>query len=90
MERSVDGTDARDSVKELHSRAGPVRATGYRYGLRHLGALSIYTKEQSIGFLGLDPESTRLTRISHVQAMGDISNLHVFVCGNSFCATAGA
>jgi hypothetical protein len=47
-------------------------------------------RRQSIGFLGLDPESTKLARISHVQAMGERSNLHVFVYGNSICASTGA
>src|ERR1051325_34434 len=49
-----------------------------------------YSRRQSIVFLAHDPESTRHTRISHVQAMGDISNVHVLGYANRFCATAGA
>jgi len=54
------------------------------------GRTILICRRQSIGFLGLDPEPTRLPRISHVQAMGPIFNLHVFGCGNGFCATAGS
>jgi hypothetical protein len=47
-------------------------------------------RRQNISFQMLDPESTRLARLSHVQAIGGIAHLYVLVHRNRVCATAGS
>src|SRR5438105_518908 len=65
----------------------PVRAT-------HMGFVASahypYIQKAEHRLFRLDPESARLTRISHVQAMGDISDRLGFDCRNRFGASAGA